>query len=998
MPKKTSGGKRPVRPAKAEQRPLKNTSSALAPRPAGPPTQPNSDVFPIVGLGASAGGLEAISTLLRQIPDDTGMGFVVVQHLDPKHESLLVELLSKSTGMPIELVREGVKVQPDRVYVIPPNHDMVIREGALRLLTRSAVRGLHMPIDHFFRSLAAERKGRAIGVILSGTNSDGALGVEAIKGEGGITFAQDDKTAKYDGMPRAAIATGYVDFVLPPEDIARELAHISQHPYIRRPDEPSDAETGAQSPDGKSNPLTRIFALLRTATSVDFSLYKHTTIRRRIGRRMALHKVETLDSYLKLLEQNPAEVEALYREILIKVTGFFRDPEMFQTLKSRVLPEIVSRLSPESPIRIWVPGCATGEEAYSLAILLLEYLGERNLNSPVQIFATDVSEDAIEKARSGIYLENISLDVTPERLRRFFIKLDGNYQVSKTLRDVCIFARQNIAKDPPFSKLDLISCRNVLIYLEPVLQKRIIPMFHYALKNHGFLLLGSSETTGTFHDLFEMVNRRHRIYVKRQIVNHHRFEFEPGAFAPGRHDMAGRPAKPGEETTAADLQKEADRIVLSQFGPPGVIINDEFEVVQFRGRTSPFLEPAPGKASLNLLKMVREGLLLEIRHAVQEAKRTGEMVRRKNIPTKQNGFHEIDFEVIPLHSIHQGRHYLIVFRESPPVSGPPGQKDKKGSEGSDRKINQLKQELVATRQYLQSIIEEQEATNEELQSANEEILSSNEELQSINEELETAKEELQSTNEELTTVNEELQNRNSELSQINDDLNNLLSSVNMAIVMLDHDLRIRRFTPMAGRILNLIATDIGRPITDLRPAIQAPDLGNLIHDVLDTVSVKEREVTDTEGRWYSLSIRPYRTSDNRIAGVVLILINIDIIKRGEGANQAYQELLQAAVEAAAGPMAVLDRDFRIQFASRDFHQLFGTTPLTLQGRLIEQGISDGSKIRELAEAVARGERDITGVSISIDGGDGAKELVATVRQVLPPSGKECLVIGLKQVN
>lgn len=951
-------------------------------------------------MGASAGGLEAFSIVLRNLPAETGMAFVLIQHLDPKHESLLPDLLSKATRMPVEEVKDGKRVWPNRVYVIPPNTEVGIEGGVLRLLSRPAVRGQHMPVDHFLRSLAEDLKSRAIGVILSGTGSDGALGIEAVKGEGGITFAQNEESAKYDGMPRAAAATRCVDFILAPEEIARELTRIAAHPYVRTPDDvrvPDEAsEAGAVSgpPEALAPPLTRIFSLLRDATSVDFSLYKHTTVRRRIGRRMALHRIDKLENYVQMLEQDPAEVEALYREILIKVTAFFRDPEMFQTLKAKVLPEIVGRLAPDTPIRVWVPGCASGEEAYSLAILLLEFLSERDLNLPIQVFATDISDEAIEKARAGIYVENIALDVSPERLRRFFVKHNGGYQVNKIVRDLCVFARQNVGKDPPFSKLDLISCRNVLIYLEPALQKRIIPMFHYALKPNGFLVLGESETVGAFSDLFDSTDKRHKIYVKRQILSPHRIEFERGAFTAGKPDGSGRGARPVDEAAGPDLQKEADRLVLANYGPSGVIINDDCEVLQFRGKTSPYLEPAPGRASLNLLKMLREGLLLEVRNAIQKAKRTGEAIRKKNIATRRgHGFHKVDFEVVPMQATHQGRHFLVLFQDSalPPASP----KEKRAKATEDRMVDQLKQELVATRQYLQSIIEEQEATNEELQSANEEILSSNEELQSINEELETAKEELQSTNEELTTVNEELQNRNTELSQTNDDLNNLLSSVNIAIVMLGSDLRIRRFTPMAGRILNLIPTDVGRPITDLRPRIQAPDLGKVIGDVLETMTTRESEVADSNGHWYSMSVRPYRTSDSRVDGALLILVDIDAIKRGIDPGRVSRDFLKAVVNLAADPIMAVDREFRIHIWNPAFADLLGKRDDAIEGRSIEEVLPGAGGLRELLEKTPLADGTLREMETPLElTADGARLKAAIA--ALPLSGPDMRLVWLRK--
>jgi two-component system CheB/CheR fusion protein len=936
----------------------------------------------VAGLGASAGGLEAYTEVLRSLPPDTGMAFVQVQHLDPKRESLLVDLLAKYTSMAVTQARHGEPVVPNRVYVIPPNANLEITSGVLRLTERPPGPRLNMPVDCFLRSLAQDLGERAIGVILSGASSDGSLGIEAVKGAGGITLAQD-QTAKYDGMPTSAIATGCVDFVLPPEGIAGELARIAKHPYVwsRQPaPAPSDPEGDVPAPA-----VARIYALLAAATTVDFTHYKPTTVRRRIARRMAVHRLEKLDEYAALLEQNAAEVEALYREVLINVTSFFRDPETFELLKHKFVPEIISRLPPESPIRIWVAGCATGEEAYSLAITVLECLRERKLNLPLQIFATDVSEGALEKARAAIYLKNIALDVSPQRLRQYFVRHDGGYQVSKSVRDLCVFARQNVAKDPPYSKLDLISCRNVLIYLDAALQKRIIPMFHYALKPKGVLLLGNSESTGAFSDMFAASDKKHRIFTKRNTVTAHRFQFEPATLVPSVTEAAVRPARRPEEAVALDLQKEADRLVLSQYGPSGVIINDDLEVVQFRGATSPYLEPAPGKASLNLLKMLREGLVVEVREAVQKVKRTGQPVRKTAVPTKDSqGLRNVDFEVMPLHGKWEGRHYVVLFRHTETPAAAP--KERRGKSAELRQVQQVQQELAATRQYLESIIEEQGATNEELQSANEEILSNNEELQSINEELETAKEELQSTNEELTTVNEELQNRNLELSRTNDDLNNLLASVNMAIVMLSSDLRIRRFTPSAGRILNIIPTDIGRPITDLRPVVDVPDLGDLIGEVLDSVTGQNHDVSDKEGRTYSMSIRPYRTSDNRIDGAVLTLVDTEAIRRGFDPSGSFQEFIQTAIDMVDDPVAVVDLEFQVRYANQPFRELFDSATGDSGACALDPNL------RSVIEPMATGA-DRGGVpEVKLPGG---QQPVAIQTRAFPaPGGNKMLVVRL----
>ena len=594
-----------------------------------------SQAFPVVGIGASAGGLEAFTQLLKALPVNTGMAFVLVQHLDPRHESKLTELLARATRMPVTEVKNGLVVEPDHVYVIPPNADMAILHGALQLLPRRESRpetgGQHLPIDFFFRALAADQQSQAIGVILSGTASDGALGLKAIKAEGGVTFAQEAASAKYDGMPRAAIAAGAVDFVLPPDGIAQELARIGRHPYVLR-------ATALKSDDllpETTDALNKIFVLLRGATGVDFSYYKHPTIKRRIARRMVLHRIQNLTNYVRYLRENPAEAQALLHEILINVTSFFRAPESFETLKEKVFPSLLKDHQPETPLRLWVPGCSTGEEAYSLAICLLEAMTTGSGNFLIQIFATDISDAALEKARAGRSSENIALDVTPERLRRFFVKIEGGYQISKSIRDLCIFAKQNVVQDPPFSRMDLISCRNVLIYLGPVLQKKVIPIFHYALNPGGYLMLGNSETFGGFPELFTQTDRKSRIYAKKRL----RTRLDYGISAEHRWaEKAAASRMHGAESFGAfDVRKAADSLLLDEYAPAGVLINDELEILQFRGHTGDYLEAPPGEATHNLLKMAREGLLLDLHAAMYEARKKNATVTKEGLRVKANG-------------------------------------------------------------------------------------------------------------------------------------------------------------------------------------------------------------------------------------------------------------------------------------------------------------------------------------------------------------------------
>jgi len=834
----------------------------------------------VVGIGASAGGLEAFELLLTAIPEDTGMAFVLIQHLAPKHESILSELLSKATRMPVVEVSEGTAVEPNRVYVIPPNADMSITDGVLHLSPLSIDRSRRMPIDMFFRSLAEDQQGRAIGIVLSGTASDGTLGIQAIKAAGGVTFAQDDASAKYNAMPRSAVAAGSVDFVLSPEGIARELVRIAKHVHIFAPDDAAEVADGA----AKNETLNKIYTLLRNFSRVDFSYYKPGTIKRRITRRMFLRKIDNLEDYLQFVRKNREEIESLFNDVLINVTGFFRDPDAFESLRKHAFPLMLKNKPANAPVRIWVPGCSTGEEAYSLAIALLEFLGERAANMQIQIFATDISDVIIQKARTGVYPESIALDMPRERLKRFFQKADGGYHIGKPVRDICVFAKQDIGKDPPFSKLDMISCRNVMIYMGPLLQKRIVPLFHYALNPAGILFLGSSETVGGFGDLFSAIDKKYKIYTKKSAGSSINFEFVP------RYDVEVEVPKSRQEVSnRADLQKVIDQMLLHRFVPASVVVSEKLEVIQFIGQTGRFLDPTPGDATLNLLKLVKGGLQLELRLAFQRARRTGAMRKEGVLIETDAGLKTANFEILPIKNAPNKEHYyLVVFEDGrflrhgassqpePKSSKAPGKKTAKPRSTEVEAENlHLKEELEATREYLQSIIEEQRTTNEELRSANEEIQSSNEELQSINEELETAKEELQSTNEELTTVNEELQNRNDELSRLNNDLNNLLSSVNIPIVMLGNDLRIRRFTPVAEKVMNLIPTDIGRPITDIKPNLRIADLPQIVLRVIDSLEIQENEVEDSDGRWYSMRIRPYRTLDNKIDGVVVVLVDMD---------------------------------------------------------------------------------------------------------------------------
>ena len=971
---------------------LPDTATPKSPPTDGPSERPERTTVPVVAIGASAGGLEAFSQLLRELPTDTGMAFVLIQHLDPKHESQLSEVLSRTTAMPVITVTDRLRVEPNHIYVIPPNAEMTIGDGALALTSRATV-DRHMPIDHFFRSLAQELEGRAIGVVLSGTGSDGTVGLRAIKAEGGITFVQDEQSAKHGGMPQSARAIA--DFVLPPAAIARELGRIGGHPYVN-PVRPSAAGPG--QPEDEAN-VGAVLRVLRTATGVDFSQYKPASVRRRIARRMLLKKIDDLATYVRNLRQTPDEARALRDEILIQVTGFFRDPEGFTALRRSVFPSLVKGRAEDEPIRIWVPGCATGEEAYSIVICLMEYLGEQGRTLPIQMFATDLSAAAVTQARGGRFPTSIENEVSADRLRQFFIKTDGRYQISKAIRDACVFAQQDLTRDPPFSKLDLISCSNVLIYLSAALQERVIPVLHYALKPTGFLKLGSSESVGRSTNLFSVLDKKHKVYARK-----------PGpsarlGFGVSGGDRVAAPARAEEREagwSAAAIETAADRLVLGRYAPAGVVVNADMEIVQFRGKTGPYLEATPGAASLNLFKMARESLPSALRRAVQRAAKTGNSVKAEGLRVKANGgLREVSFEVVPIGPSEgaKGRHHLILFfeeRARGTATAAARQHTPGATKAGERRVAQLTRELAEVHQHLQAISEEHEAGIEELRAATEEVQSSNEELQSTNEELETAKEELQATNEELTTVNDELNSRNVELSQISDDLANLLTSTHVPIIMVSLDLRVRRLTPVTERVLTVAPGDVGRPISDLRLSVEVPGLEALLREVIETLTVQEREMQGRDSRWYSVRVRPYRTADNKIDGAVISFVDIDALKRGLDQTKQARDQAQAIVATVREPLLILDADLHVVMANRAFYRVFQMAPEDTE----RQSIFDIShrrwdipRLRTLLEEVLPQDNAFENFEVEHDFESiGRRSMLLNGRRVLSENGQPALIL------
>ncbi len=809
-------------------------SPSNAARPALSPRKP----VPLVAIGGSAGALEAISELLQALPVNLGLAYVYVQHLDPNHVSQLSTILSRVTTMPVREAEHEMRIQPNEVYIIPPNKDLEVVDGVLKLMPRRAKPYIHLPIDQFFVSLAERQKVGAIAVVLSGMASDGTVGLKAIKRAGGFTFAQDD-SAQFPSMPQSAIAAGVVDLVLPPAGIAREIERLSQKvALLDQIDLVENEETAADTDDE----LREILQHLRKTVGVDFSHYKMNTVRRRVTRRLVLHRLDTLSDYARFLRENPSEVEVLYDDLLINVTRFFRDPATTDYLQTEVLPRLVLNRAPHLPIRVWVPGCSTGEEAYSLAILLLETLGDGAAGTPaagtpvaqtpIQVFASDLSEAAIQAARLGLYTRAELVDVSPKRLQRFFTKIDDHYRVVKSIRDMCVFAQHNLFGDPPFSRLDLVSCCNLLIYLDPSLQKKALSTFHYALQPNGYLLLGKSETVGASGALFSQLHKGVKLFARKNApVSPPAFELREAPKTKQAEGPRLRTFSPREIPSDGDLNRLVDGVLLTEYVPASVVVNPDLDILQFRGSTGLFLEPASGRASLHLLKMARPELAFELRSLVHKAQKTGKAQRKTGLRFKhKNKTHHVTIEAVPLRSEAHEALFLVVFQETtPPEAGafPPAL-------ARDRRIKQLEAELTAAHEEMRALVEEQETANEELQSANEEVVSANEELQSINEELETSKEEIESSNEELITINQELQVRNDQLLQSYEYAEAIFGTLREATMMLDGKLRVRSANDAYYRIFKTTPEDTeGRLIYELgNGQWNLPALRELMEDVV----------------------------------------------------------------------------------------------------------------------------------------------------------------------
>ena len=878
---------------------------------ASPAISPKSDIkeaLPVVGIGASAGGLEALEGLLRNIKPGCNMAFVIIQHRATEPKSVMLSLLRKYTELEVYEIEDGKKIEPDCIYINPPHKDITVEDGKLYCEESTTSLGVRLPIDFFFRSLAKDQGERSICIILSGTGTDGTLGMKEVKAAGGMAMAQDEKQAKYPSMPASAIDTGLIDFILPVEKMPDELMRYVKHPYLEK----SRAPVGSEDKFEKN--LLKIFKLIRTNTGHDFSNYKRNTIRRRIERRMAVHKISEIDDYIKLLSKDTQEVKTLFKDMIITVTNFFRDSEAFEALKEKVIRQIVRTKPANANIRIWIPGCATGEEAYSIAILLEEVISEQENKHDVQIFATDIDDDAIDTARYGRYPDSIAADVSKVRLNRFFNRFDSSYKIKESVREKLVFAKQNLIKDPPFSKLDLICCRNVLIYMNSELQKKIISLFHYTLNPSGFLFLGTSETIGQFTDLFSPVDNKQRIFKQKPGIL--RANEQAPLLMPTAYEEK-YPVRTGQHRRETNIGRLAERLILTEYSQPCVLLNEKYDIVYFNGNTDPFLTMPSGEPTTHILKMVRKEIHYSLSIVLHKADREQKTITSEELHIKSNG-DTVNFNLIArpvTESDIKEKLYMVIFDIKSRSEKEKKKPDKEPDKQDEPHVKFLEQELSSTKEYLQTTIEELETSNEELKSSNEELQSTNEELQSTNEELETSREELQSTNEELRTVNSEHQNKIDELARANDDLNNLLASTNIATIFLDSDLKIKRFTPESKNLFKFIETDTGRPLDHIVNKLNYENLREDTQKVLDNLERIEREILSKDGTWLRVRIAPYRTTNNIIDGVVITVFDISREKDA-------QEYAENIVETIREPLIVLDKDLKVISANNAFYRNF----------------------------------------------------------------------------
>ena len=975
-------------------------------------TQPAPEQsFPVVGIGASAGGLEALKELFGEMPADTGAAFVVISHQHPDHVSMLPQLLGKTTDMLVTKVKDGAKLAPNHVYVAA-GVPVTVKDNTLR---EEHIEERHTPpllVDLFFRSLAEDRQHLAICIVLSGTGADGTLGLKAVKGAGGMAIVQEARTARYAGMPSSAIATSQADYVLPPARMPGRLAAYFENMTV--PKLPSEQGDGEPLPNG---PMRELFRLIRTRTKHDFSQYKLSTLRRRIERRINVHQLNSLEDYVRFLHDNPQEIDILSKEFLIGVTSFFRDSESFRALAEGPLAGLVEEKDDDAQFRAWVVGCGTGEEAYSLAILLHEQTEQAHKAFDIQVFATDLDEDAIQIARAGRYPSGIVNDVPADKLQRYFAKEDTSYRISKDIRDMVVFAPHDVASDPPFTRLDLISCRNVLIYMTSDLQKRLLPIFHYALRSGGLLFLGPSETVGVQDALFESLEKRHKVYRRREVPSD--LPQLPSVTTP-RPDAAVAQSANGEEDATRTARRHklsaiAERMLLNRFAPPSVLTNASGDVFYIHGRTGKYLEPAGGEPPGNVTEMAREGLRERLGPALYQAAGEDGHVVRSRVRVKTNGeWAYIDLSVAKLSEPESLKGMMLITMR--PAAPPPepdengeakekhaGEEDAETPSPKDPRIAELEQELRYTKESLQSTVEELETSNEELKSTNEELQSTNEELQSANEELETSKEEMQSLNEELTTVNNELEAKVEELAEANSDMQNLLNSTEIATLFLDSRLRIKRFTKKAKEVISLIETDIGRPIADLATNITGIDLEQKANTVLDSLTQIEEEIQAEDGNWYLLRMSPYRTTENVIDGVVVTFVEISQVKGVADEGQRAWEYYESIFDTLREPVLVLDKERTVVTANDRFYSTFRIGPKYVEGRKISEigkGQWNLAELRDLLDTVLPENNTFQDYELEADfGRAGRRKLLLNGRKVQRAAGlPEMILLAMEDVT
>ncbi|MDV2482836.1 PAS domain-containing protein [Methanoculleus sp. Wushi-C6] len=947
----------------------------------------------IVGIGASAGGLEALEQFFTHMPADTGMAFVLVTHMDPNQKGMLPELIQRVTEMPVMWAEDGMAVAPNAVYVKPANADLAILHGTLNLLEPVATRMSRTPIDLFFRYLAEDQDGRAVGIVLSGMGHDGTQGVRAIKEKLGAVLVQEPTSASYSSMPENAIATGLADYVAPAAELPRLLTT-----YIR------SADTIAREPAAPTRTmvdgLKKVFILIRTRTGQDFSMYKQNTIRRRIERRMGLHQLTRIEDYVRYLQENPQETEILAKELLIGVTRFFRDPDAWQALQEKKIRDLVRSAPEGSVIRVWVAGCSTGEEAYTMAIVLRECLDAQDRHGEIryQIFATDLDEEAIEVARHGRYVASIAADVSPERLERYFVREDEHYRIRQEIRETIVFAQQNIITAPPFIHLDILCCRNLLIYLSGELQEKLIPVFHYALKPGGVLFLGTAETIGSYGELFITVDSRQKIFRRREtsapIID--RINIPATSTLPaGTAGIRERHPTPVDEL--------APRALLERFAPPAVIVNENGDILYIHGKTGKYLEPSPGRANLNIHAMVREGLGYPLITALRSARQEKKGAVTEPISVKTNGdLQKIRLTVEPIERSGRAEDLFLVAFEDVEEAETKQAREVPVEVRDDVRCAELERDLTVTREQLRSTIEEMQASQEVERSMNEELQSMNEELQSTNEELTTSKEELQSLNEELLTVNSELQTKIDELSTTTDDLQNLLRGTGIPMLFLDSNLRVRRFTRAVTGIISLRSTDLDRPVTDLAVSLRNESLIGDVREVLDTLLPLEKQVQTVGGQWFQMRILPYRTASNQIDGVVITFVEITQIKELERSLRDARTYAEKIIETIREPLVVLDVDLRVVSANRSFYRTFRVTPGETEGRLLYtlgSGQWDLSDLRRLLEEILPEKVRFEGFEVTYDFPEiGQKKMRLNARRIASETGPDLILLAIEDVT